>query len=96
MTIRGKYQKIPVLEIRALRRVSKFGAWARRNARIIIPVTVATTSDVVATWTKEGTRINQLVVPASAAIGAGFIAYLLLHTPPLKKTAKGYTFQTVN
>lgn len=96
MTIRSKYQKIPVLEIRALRRASKLGAWTRRSARLLISVTVATTSDVVASWTKENSRINQLVVPVSSAIGAGWLAYLLLHTPALKKKVNGYRFQVVN
>ena len=91
VTIRSKYQKIPVLDIRALRRVSKFGAWARRSARLLISVTVATTSDVVASWTKENSRINQLVVPASSAIGAGLLAYCYIPLRSRKKsTATGF------
>lgn len=96
MSVRNKLQEIPITEIRALRRVSKFGAWARRSARIIIPVTVASVSDVTSDLAKGGTQLKRLVVPAVASLGAGAIVYVLLHIPPLKKAEQGYTFKTVN
>lgn len=96
MAIRSKSQEVPVSEIRALRRVSKFGAWARRSGRIIVPLTVATAGNLTSDSMKEGKGINQILIPAAASIGAGAIAYLLLHIPALKKAEKGYTFRGVN
>ena len=96
MAIRSKSQEIPISEIRALRRVSKFGAWARRKARIIIPLTIATAGNVTSDLVKGGTQSRQILVPAAASIGAGAIAYLLLHIPPLKKATKGYSFRVAN
>lgn len=96
MAIRSKSQDIPVAEIRALRQVSKFGAWARRKARIIIPLTIATAGNVTGDLRKGDKGFGQLLVPTAASIGAGAIVYLLLHTPPLKKAAKGYSFRVAN
>ena len=96
MSVRNKFQEIPITEIRALRRVSKFGAWARRSARIIIPVTVASVSDVTSDFGQGGSPFKRLLIPAAASLGAGAIVYVLLHIPPLKKAEQGYTFKTVN
>lgn len=96
MAIRSKSQDIPLSEIRALRRVSKFGAWARRSGRIIVPATVAVAGNIAGDLTKGGSTTNQILVPGAAAVGAGAVAYLLLHIPPLKKAAKGYTFRGGN
>ena len=96
MAIRSKSQDIPISEIRALRRVSKFGAWARRSGRIIVPATVAVAGNIAGELTKGGSTANQILVPGTAAIGAGAVVYLLLHIPPLKKAAKGYTFRGAN
>ena len=96
MAIRSKSQDIPLSEIRALRRVSKFGAWARRSARIIIPLTIATAGNITGDLVKGGSSANQILVPGAASIGAGAIAYLLLHIPPLKKAEKGYSFRVAN
>lgn len=97
MAIRSKSQDIPISEIRALRRVSKFGAWARRSARIIIPLTIATAGNITGDLVKgRGKGANQILVPGAASIGAGAIAYLLLHIPPLKKAEKGYSFRVGN
>lgn len=97
MAIRSKSQDIPVSEIRALRRVSRFGAWARRSARIIIPLTITTAGNITADLVKGGGKgANQILVPGAASIGAGAIAYLLLHIPPLKKAEKGYPFRVGN
>ena len=96
MAIRSKFQEIPIAEIRALRRVSKFGAWARRSGRIIVPLTIATAGNVAGDLMKEGKTVNKILVPAGASIGAGAIAYLLMHIPPLKKAAKGYSFRVAN
>ncbi|WP_080238403.1 hypothetical protein [Spirosoma rigui] len=96
MSVRRKLEEIPVSEIRALRRVSKFGAWARRSARFIVPATVATVSDVTSDLAGGGTKIRQLAVPALASLSAGAIVYGLLHLPLLKKADQGYTFRTVN
>ena len=96
MAIRSKSQDIPLSEIRALRRVSKFGAWARRNGRIIVPLTIATAGNVAGDLMKDGKTSRKILIPAGASIGAGAIAYLLLHIPPLKKAEKGYTFRVGN
>lgn len=96
MAIRSASQEIPVSETRALRRVSKFGPWARRNGRIIVPLTIATAGNVAGDVMKQGKTINKILIPGSASIGAGAIAYLLLHIPPLKKAANGYTFKVAN
>lgn len=96
MAIRSKSQDIPVSEIRALRRVSKFGAWARRSGRIIVPLTIATAGNVAGDLMKEGKTINKILIPGAASIGAGAVAYLLLHIPPLKKAQKGYSFRVAN
>jgi hypothetical protein len=96
MAIRSKSQDISITEIKALRRVSKFGAWARRSARIIIPLTIATAGNITGDLVKGGTQHRQILVPAAASIGAGAIAYLLLHIPPLKKAEKGYSFRAAN
>lgn len=96
MAIRSKSQDIPLSEIRALRRVSRFGAWARRSGRIIVPLTIATAGNVAGDLMNEGTPIRKIFVPAAASISAGAIAYLLLHIPPLRKAEKGYSFRVAN
>lgn len=96
MAIRSKSQDIPISEIRALRRVSKFGAWARRSGRIIVPLAVATGGNVASDVLKDGKTSSKILIPGAASIGAGAIVYLLLHIPPLKKAEKGYSFKVGN
>lgn len=96
MAIRSKFQEIPISDIRAVRRVSRFGAWARRSARIIIPLAIASAGNITGDLVKGGTQTRQILVPGAASLGAGAIAYLLLHIPPLKKADKGYTFRGVD
>lgn len=96
MAIRSKFQEIPITDIRAVRRVSRFGAWARRSARIIIPLTIASAGNITSDLLKGGSQTRQILVPGAASLGTGAIAYLLLHIPPLKKADKGYTFKGVN